>query len=78
VKAFIKKKKDVLPASRDGGHLENPESGHHGGRRNRVLRFFNSKSHFQLMFYSKHLENTLETLLNQSMATKNPTNLPKT
>jgi len=30
------------------------------------------------MFYSKHLENTLETLLNQSMATKNPTNLPKT
>jgi hypothetical protein len=40
---------------------------------------FHPKSHFQLFFlYLKHLENTLETLLNQSMATQKPTNRFKT
>jgi hypothetical protein len=40
--------------------------------------FFHPKSHFQPIFDQKHLENTLETLLNQSMATKKPTNRLKT
>ena len=40
--------------------------------------FFHLKSHFQSIFYPKHLENTLETLLKQSMATKKPINRPKT
>jgi hypothetical protein len=39
--------------------------------------FFHPKSHFQPIFDQKHLENTLETL-NQSMATKKPTNRLKT
>ena len=40
--------------------------------------FFHLKSHFQLIFDLKHLENTLNTLLNQFMAVKKPTNRPKT
>ena len=39
---------------------------------------FHSKSHFQPIFDSKPLENTLKTLLNQNMATKKPINHPKT
>jgi hypothetical protein len=40
---------------------------------------FHPKSHFQpFFFYLKHLKNTLETLLNQSMATQKPTNRLKT
>jgi acyl-ACP thioesterase len=31
---------------------------------------------FQLIFYSKYLENILETLLNQSMTLKNAKNQP--
>jgi hypothetical protein len=61
--------------------LGNLESGHCGGRKNMVLCFFHSKSHFQPFFffiYPKHLENTLETLLNQSMAAKKLINHPKT
>jgi hypothetical protein len=42
------------------------------------LLFFHPKSHFQLIFDLKHLENTLKTLLNQFMAVKKPTNRPKT
>jgi hypothetical protein len=34
--------------------------------------FFTQKSHFQPIFDPKHLENTIEILLNQSMATKKP------
>ena len=40
--------------------------------------FFTQKSHFQLCFDPKHLENILKTLLNQSMATEKLKNCPKT
>ena len=39
--------------------------------------FFTQKSHFQLFFDPKHPENTIEILLNQSMAIKKPKNRPK-
>jgi hypothetical protein len=54
--------------------LRNLEFGHYGGRKNKVLHFFHSKTHFQPIL----TQNTQETLLNQSMPTKNPINHPKT
>ena len=55
----------------------NPKSSHCGGWKNESF-VFHLKSHFQLIFDLKHLENTLNTLLNQFMAVKKPTNRPKT
>jgi hypothetical protein len=54
--------------------LRNLEFGHYGGRKNKVLHFFHSKTHFQPIL----TQNTQETLLNQSIPTKNLINHPKT
>jgi len=54
--------------------LHNLEFSHYGGRKNKVLRFFHLKTHFQPIL----TQNTQETLLNQSIPTKNPINHPKT
>jgi len=56
----------------------NPEFSNCGGWKNRVQYSFIQKSHFQPIFDPKHLENTLETLLNHFMATKKPKNSLKT
>jgi hypothetical protein len=46
---------------------------HCDDRKNRVHVFFHPETNFQPIFdkKKKHLENTLETLLNQSMTPKN-------
>jgi hypothetical protein len=57
--------------------LGNLKSSHCGRWKNRVF-VFSSKISFQPIFYPKHPENILETLLNQSMPTQKPTNRLKT
>jgi len=66
---IVKKKKTCRLGSLESSHCGAGKTGSF---------FFHPKSHFQPIFYQKHLENTLETLLNQSMATKKPTNRLKT
>jgi hypothetical protein len=62
--------------------LRNPEFGHYVGLKNKVLCFSEKQGPLFFLpktyFDPKHLENTIETLLNQSMAIKNPKNHLKT
>ena len=50
-------------------YLGNPESSHCGAQKIGSFVFY-LKFHFQPIFYPKYLENIIEALLNQSMATK--------
>jgi hypothetical protein len=50
-------------------YLGNPESSHCGAQKIGSFIFY-LKFHFQPIFYPKYLENIIEALLNQSMATK--------
>jgi hypothetical protein len=60
-------------------HLKLPRIQILDGWKNKVAVFFTKKTHFQpFFFYPKHLENTIGTLLNQSMVFKNVTSNPKT
>jgi hypothetical protein len=55
----------------------NPKFDRCDSRKNKVRCFITQKSHFHPTFGPKYLENTLETVLNQFIATKKPKNLPK-
>ena len=64
--------------SADDTLFGNSEFGYCSSRKKKDPLFFHLKSHFQLIFfYSKYLENTIETLLNQYMATKKPQTAPE-
>jgi hypothetical protein len=53
------------------------ESGNQRSLEKQGLGFFGLKIHFQFIFDPKHLENTLNILINLSMASKNKKKLKK-
>jgi hypothetical protein len=53
------------------------ESGDQRSLEKQGLGFFGLKIHFQFIFDPKHLENTLNILINLSMASKNKKKLKK-
>jgi len=52
------------------------DNGHHSGQKIRAYVFFYPKISFQ-PFFSFFTQNTLETMINLSIASKNPINYPK-